>query len=244
MSILSKLKNFINNSNKVNLELKYHSKKADDIYSMAILQPLLTNLPYLPFNGGALRPICIAYILNEIIINQRKSVLEFGSGLSTIMMARLISKNNLKTKIVTVEHNENWATLIEQYLENENLLQFVTIIRADLKEIGTSLGAVNWYNYNEISTTIKDKKFDLIVVDGPIANSEKIKYSRFPAFVKLTNNFDEDFCLILDDANRTGEQEIIKSFISTNTNLKFSLISETLAVFRTKNDFNPIPIYY
>lgn len=244
MSILSKLKNFIKNSNNVNLELKYHSKKTDDIYSMTILQPLLIDLPYIPINGGALRPICIAYILNEIIINERKSILEFGSGLSTIIMARLISKNNIKTKIITVEHNEKWATIIEQYLGNENLLQYVTIIRADLKEIETSFGVVNWYDYNKISAIIEGEKFDLIVVDGPPANSEKIKYSRLPAFVNLKNNFAENYCFILDDANRKGEQEIIKSILKMNKDLNFDLISETLAVFRTKTDFNPIPIYY
>ncbi len=244
MDILSKFKYFIKNSNNKNLELDHHSKKSDDIYSMAILQPLLADLPYLPFNGGALRPMCMAYILNEIIINQRKFILEFGAGLSTIMMARLIKKNKLDTKIITVEHNVKWATIIKEYLENENLLQFVNIIKTDLKEIETSLGNVNWYDYNLIKKTIGDEKFDLIIVDGPPANTEKIKYSRFPALVNLTNNFAEDFCLILDDANRKGEQDIIKSFININSDINFSLISQTLAVFRTTNDFNPIPIYY
>lgn len=244
MNVITKFKYFINNSNIKNLELKHHSKKADDIYSMSILQPLLTDLPYLPFNGGALRPICIAYILNEIIINQRKMILEFGSGLSTIMMARLIKKNNLDVKIFSVEHNQEWASIIERYLEKENLRQYVNIIRTDLKEIKTNLGNVNWYEYNTIINNINHNKFDLIIVDGPPANAENIKYSRYPALINMTDNFEEDFCLILDDANRKGEQQIIKSFLDMNQDLSFSLISNTIAVFRTSNNFNPIPIYY
>lgn len=227
-----------------NSELKHNSKKADDISSMAILQPLLTGLPYLPFNGGALRPMCIAYILNEIIINQRKMILEFGSGLSTILMARLIKRNNLDVKIVTVEHNKEWAKIIEDYLKNEDLLQYVKIIQADLNEMETPFGKVNWYDYQTVLKNVEDKKFDLITVDGPPANGKKIRYSRYPAFTKMSDFFEEDFCLILDDANRKGEQKIIKSFMKTHPDLHFSLVSETLAVFRKTNTFNPIPVHY
>lgn len=245
MRIIEKIKYFVKNSNLKNLELINHSKKSDDIYSMAIMQPLLEGLPYLPFNGGALRPMCLAYILNEIIINERKMILEFGSGLSTIVMARLIKKNNLETKIYTVEHNESWANIIEDYLKKEELLEFVVIIRADLKEIETSaFGNVNWYELNAVSNIIKNKRFDFIIVDGPPANNEIIKYSRFPAFEVLSNNFADDFCLVLDDANRNGEKDILKAFRNKNKELSFCLVSKTLAVLRTSNNFNPIPIHY
>lgn len=228
----------------INPELKHHSKKADDIYSMSILKPLLTDLPYLPFNGGALRPICIAYILNEIIINQRKKILEFGAGLSTILMARLIKRNNLDVKIVTVEHNKEWVSIIEGYLKNEDLLPHVSIIQADLKEMETPLGKVNWYDYETVLKGVENKKFDLITIDGPPANGRKIRYSRFPAFINMHVFFEEDFCLILDDANRKGERKIIKSVKKIRPDLHFTIVSETMAVFRSKNNFNPIPLKY
>lgn len=244
MNIISKIKKAISNNNRSSIELKHHLKKSDDIYSMAILQPLLLGYPYLPFNGGALRPVCIAYILNEMIINQREHILEFGSGLSTIMMARLIKKNKFNTKIVTVEHNEEWAKILKKYLEDEDLLQFVNIVRVDLKEIITSLGNVCWYDYSKVSNAIKRMKFDLIIIDGPPANNPKIKYSRLPALEKFKDNFNSDFCLILDDVNRKGEQEIVEFYRENNNNVSYSVISETLGVFRTINKFNPIPIHY
>ena len=225
-------------------ELNHHSKKADDIYAMEILQPLIIDLPYLPFNGGSLRPLGIAYILNEIIMNQRKMVLEFGSGLSTVLMARLIKKNNLNVKIVTVEHNKQWATIIEGYLINEDLLGYVDIIQADLKEMETSLGKVNWYDYETVLKGVENKKFDLITVDGPPANGKKIRYSRFPAFIKMKDFFEEDFCLIVDDANRKGEQKIVKAIKKIRPDLHYTMVSETMAVFRKISSFNPIPLKY
>ncbi|WP_100615116.1 class I SAM-dependent methyltransferase [Confluentibacter citreus] len=244
MNILSKIKNVIRNNNKTYTELKHHIKKSDDIYSLAILQSLLIGYPYLPLNGGALRPVCIAYILNEIIINQREHILEFGSGISTIIMARLLKKNKLNTKIITIEHNEAWAKILKKYLEDEDLLQFVSVIVVDLKEIMTSKGHVSWYDYDRLSTAIKDMKFDLIIIDGPPANNPKLKYSRLPALEKLEGNFRNDYCLILDDVNREGEQEMVRFYRRKNNNIHYSVISGTLGVFRTKSKFNPIPIHY
>jgi len=244
MNFIKKIKKAISNNNTSSAELKHHLKKTDDIYSMAILQPLLFGYPYLPFNGGALRPICITYILNEIIINHRQSILEFGSGLSTIIMARLIKKNKLKANIITVEHNEEWAKILKKYLEDEDLLQFVKIVRVDLKEIDTSLGAVYWYDYYKVSNIIKEMKFDLIIIDGPPANNSNIKFSRLPALEKLDNSFKSDYCLVLDDVNRKGEQQLVDFFRERNPKSNYHVISGTLGVFRTMNNFNPIPIHY
>lgn len=251
MQIKTKLKGLVNEISKSNREshkntkqLTHHSKKADDIYAMSILQPLLSDLPYLPFNGGALRPICMAYILNEIIINQREMVLEFGSGLSTIVMARLIKRNNLKTRVVSIEHNEKWSSILQNYLENEGLQEFVKIVTVNLKDTETPLGVVKWYDYEKFSPVISDIKFDFVIIDGPPANGEEIQYSRFPSLFKLENNLAADFCLILDDANRKGEQELVKYYREHNTTMKYTLVSDTIAVFRSTVDFNPIPIHY
>ena len=244
MNFISRIKNAIKNNKKFGIELKHHGKKSDDIYSMSILQSLLIGYPYLPFNGGALRPVCIAYILNEIIINQRQQIIEFGSGISTIMMARLVKKNKLNAKIITLEHNEEWAKILKNYLEAEDLLNYVEIVHADLKEITTSLGTVGWYDYDKVLVAIKGIKFDLIIIDGPPANNSKIKHSRLPALEKLKDNLESDFCMILDDVNRKGEQELVEFYKERNKNIKFTLVSETLGVFRTTNKFNPIPIHY
>ncbi|AFL81690.1 putative O-methyltransferase [Aequorivita sublithincola DSM 14238] len=244
MKITSYIKKFIKNSNESFLELKNNSKKSDDIYSMAILQPLLTDLPYLPFNGGALRPFGMAYVLNEIIINQRRLILEFGSGLSTILMARLIKKNNLQTQIFTFEHNKKWASIIETYLERENLSRIVQVINTDLKKVDTSLGAVKWYDPSVFEKTLANYKFDLVLIDGPPANLKELEYSRLPGLTNIENNLAPDFCIILDDINRKGEQEVAKNYHALNQELTFTTVSQTIGVFRTKNDFNPIPIHY
>src|SRR5690606_36365313 len=80
--------NQLNNGNRLN---KFFS---EDILSVNFLNTLMNGYPYLPFSGSSLRPFCLNHILNDIVINNRKHIIEFGSGISTILIGRLIKKNN------------------------------------------------------------------------------------------------------------------------------------------------------
>ena len=241
MSVYSKIKNGIKN---LKFEIDLNSKKADDAYAMAIIQPLLNGNQYLPINGGALRPFCMAYILNEILISQRKSIIEFGSGISTILIARLIKLNNLSVKFISIEHNKDWIDVLNSQLKNEGLHDIVEIVHADLVKQNSELGEVISYEFKKIEEVITDIKFDLVIVDGPPANIENNKYSRFPVLLYLKNNLSNNYCFLLDDAERRGENTIIKDYKNRYPNLMFTLVGKTLGVFRNEVGFNPIPIYY
>ena len=84
----------------------------DDIFlqalterSLQILSPLINNWTYLPITNYSAGPIFYTHICNDIIINQRKYIVELGSGVSTILLARLIRKNRLNTRIISVDHD-------------------------------------------------------------------------------------------------------------------------------------------
>jgi predicted O-methyltransferase YrrM len=72
-------------------------------------------------------------MLNDIVINDRKSIIEFGSGLSTIMIGRLIKKNGLDTRVLPVEHDEEWMKALAGILKNENTGDAVTLLHARLR---------------------------------------------------------------------------------------------------------------
>ena len=44
--------------------------------------------PYLPWGSGALRPAGLATVCNDVVLNVRRRVVELGSGVSTVMLAR------------------------------------------------------------------------------------------------------------------------------------------------------------
>src|SRR5690606_38250097 len=63
-------------------------RRLEDVHALIVLQPLLVGHPVLPLTGSALRPHCLTHLINDILINRRRRILEFGTGLSTILLAR------------------------------------------------------------------------------------------------------------------------------------------------------------
>lgn len=237
MNIFTKFRNrFYNIENKgfVNETIN------QDIFSLTILSPLITNKPYLPINGGALRPFAIAFILNEILINKRKKIIEFGSGISTILIARLLKHHNLKCKVISIEHNKEWINTLNHLLNEEKINEYVQIVYSPLKKIEHKLGATPWYDIPK--DVISRNKFDLVIIDGPPAYEDKYRFSRYPAMETIIDSLCESCFILLDDANRYGEQKIIELW-EKQYNLNFNLkLGGSFAVLQDEALFNAVPI--
>jgi predicted O-methyltransferase YrrM len=48
-------------------------------------------------------------ILNDIVIHQRKNIVELGAGISTAYIAALLRKNKIDANFTTIEENEQWG---------------------------------------------------------------------------------------------------------------------------------------
>lgn len=211
------------------------SRRADyllsDIMGWQMLSPLMHDRPYLPFTGAALRPFCLSHILNDILVNSRKHIIEFGSGVSTLIIARLIKANDLPAKMVSIEHDENWCMRLRRLVKEEGLEEIVNQVHAPLGACHLSKNNCEWYKTESIISAIKSNKFDMIIVDGPPAWKPEIQLSRYPAVPFMLDNLDETFSIFLDDAIRPGEKDIIKmwekelglSFVISNQSLAYAV---------------------
>jgi hypothetical protein len=61
-----------------------------DADAWQILSPLLVHGGYLPWTTGSMRPAGLVEVCNEIVHGDRTRVLECGSGVSTVLLARLL----------------------------------------------------------------------------------------------------------------------------------------------------------
>ena len=57
---------------------------------MQILAPLTTA--YQPWSIFAIRPSGLVKVLNEIVINRRRCIVECGGGISTVYIAKLLQQ--------------------------------------------------------------------------------------------------------------------------------------------------------
>ncbi|WP_111307927.1 class I SAM-dependent methyltransferase [Confluentibacter sediminis] len=216
---------------------------SEDILSVNFLNTIIHGYPYLPFSGSSLRPFCLNHILNDIVINNRKNIIEFGSGISTILIGRLIKKNNLDTSIISIEHDLEWSQKLSQLLSNENLDGVVSVLHCPLEECKLALDNNLWYSTEILDSVTESKTFDMIIVDGPPAWIQSKGRSRYPAFPYMIDKLDENYSIYLDDAMREGEQSIIKLW-EEEFLIKFKHSGNSLAYYYNGISFFTEPYVY
>jgi hypothetical protein len=222
----------LNNFLKENLLLNY------DAISINMLNPLLKDLDYLPYTSSSLRFSHIAMIINDIIINNRKSVIEFGCGISTILIAKIIKQKGLDCFIYSIEDNEVWYNQIYNLLEKENLLSVIKLIKAELsQDINISdKEHIKWYNEKIIKNAIPEKvRFDTVIIDGP--PSYKYILARYNAIPFVFDRLSDNYIIFLDDADRIGEKKLLGIF-EKKFGLNFKIINYKLGVCIKGNYFN------
>ena len=179
-----------------------------DIKAMSLLPPL--NIPFVPWSSSAAQPLAVNYMLNEIVINGRRKVLELGSGISTLYLATVLSRHG--GTLLTVDHDENWLAVVESYLEQMDIPKdTVRVCHAPIKDFETKrFGDLPWYDAQAVRSSVSGDSFDMLVVDGPEAWMKTARYARYPALPLLSDALSADAVVFLDDIDRKGERRILK----------------------------------
>ncbi|NEQ41000.1 MAG: class I SAM-dependent methyltransferase [Okeania sp. SIO3I5] len=200
--------------------------------------PLSTN--YFPATTASINPHTLGCILNDIKINQRKYMIEFGGGLSTISCAKFAKLNNIELQLFTVEDNEEYMHILDKILREENLINIVHLIYAPLQPTSLSLENTPWYS-EAIKDNIGNTKFDIVLIDGPQAWKKHNYLSRFPAlpFLLREKLLAENYAIFFDDTNRKGSQIAIQRWQNEHK-VRFVKLSDVASVSFKGNHFNPI----
>jgi hypothetical protein len=207
-------------------------KKEEDIYAGSVfVGPLIQRMKRPPaFNQYALRPFAIAALSNEMLFNRRLKYLEFGGGISTVLLAKFIQIQGLSTQIVTIDHDEQWLSLLTEWLEQEQLTEIVSLHHAPLTQSSTPFGETSWYNKEIVRQITEHQNFDLVLVDGPPGKGGFNRYSALPVLIE-NQSLASEYALFLDDANRKTEKEIVRKW-SEDHGLKFSIMLDQVAITR------------
>jgi len=197
---------------------------AKDVISISTLPDL--DAQYLPWTKAALRPAAVSALLNEIVIHKRKKILEIGSGISTVYIAKIINESK---KIISIEEDKGWCDTVRNFIKEEGVSSSkYEIIHSPLNEIDES--TPKWYDREVLGSALEGKRFDMLFVDGPPADSKETRHDRYPALPFLSKYLGKEFVVFLDDAKRGGEKEVVREWEK-----EFSLersYSAGMAVFR------------
>lgn len=179
----------------------------EDLHAWQVLRPLLDAGPYLPWNSGAMRPGGLVEVCNEIVLGDRRRVLELGSGASTLLLARLLAQRG--GTLEAVEHDERWAAWVTAQLARESLDAIAGVTHAALEPSPHATGDLHWYAADPVASVLDRGPFDLLIVDGPPAHEQGQELARFPALGAVTDALTPDAVVILDDIVRPGERAVL-----------------------------------
>lgn len=195
---------------------------------------------FIPFSAWAISPSTILHVLNDIVINKRRNIVEFGSGASTFYIAKLLKVLQINAVFYSIESDEEWFLQMRKQIEISQLEEYVTIFHAPQTLVSENLklqGQKTWYDVEVLKTKLNENNIDLILVDGPFGGSTK--FARYSAIPFLKSKLAKDYSVFLDDVNRADEQEIAKEWENI-LKCKARYI-ERYAVFCTSKSFDVAP---
>ncbi len=140
----------------------------------------------------------VLYVLYRVLDEFKpKSILECGLGQSSKLTMQYADAYN--ADLIVCENNPEWVKFF--LLQMPSAEKYVKMHDLDMVEIVAPHKSRTYANFAD---TVRDKKFNLVVIDGPLGSAH---YSR-PEILDVVDSLDTSFVIMLDDMNRIGEQEI------------------------------------
>lgn len=166
-----------------------------------------TKLPMPSSGGWAVDAKSLAYLLEYVRDTKPRRILELGSGTSTIWLGYLCKA--IGAKMIAVDHLEHYLEQTRAELERHGLTDWVDLHLAPLEDLSIEGDEFSWYSLDALNNV---SDIDLLVVDGPPAATGP--KARFPALPKLERILSHDASVILDDAHRPDEMELLHEWLT------------------------------
>jgi hypothetical protein len=117
---------------------------------------------------------------------------------------------------------------VRRLVIDSGLQEVVTIVDASLAP--APVGNLDWYDVDVVSGALSGYTYDLLLVDGPPAWMPGHELARLPALPVLARYSAASSTVVLDDADREGEREIVRAW-ERDSPVKFSLyVAQGVAV--------------
>ncbi len=181
----------------------------------AALQPLIAAGPYLPWGAGTMRVAGLVAVCNDVVLSDRRCVVEIGSGTSSVLLTRLLRERwpGGEHRHVAVEHDAAWARWVADQLAREGLADRTTVLHVPLAPHPLGQAGLPWYDADllddGLGAALAGEPVDLLVVDGPPADTADKVLARYPALPAMRPRLAHGATVVLDDVERPGEQEVL-----------------------------------
>jgi predicted O-methyltransferase YrrM len=172
---------------------------------IGVYATLKPDLPYPPFGGWAISGDCARRLVELVMTVRPSSVIEAGSGLSTLLIAQALEIVGGDGRVVALEHEKQWMDRSTALLALHGMAHRADISHAPLVEIDLEGERFNWYDLSEVSLPTDA---EIIFIDGPPKATGPL--ARYPALPLLIDRLVPGGVILLDDAHRPDEKAAVQ----------------------------------
>ena len=168
----------------------------------------------MPSSGRwAMDPTGLLEVLFLIREMRPKVVLELGSGTSSIWIAYALERDG--GRLISVDHEPDFADRTKSLLDLHEISHVAEVRLAGLRQLNIDGEEFQWYDLDAFRNL---REVDLLLVDGPPGLPHET--ARYPALHVLQSRLAPNAVVILDDADRAGEQAIVQRWVTEVTGLR------------------------
>ena len=153
--------------------------------------------------GYAAAPDALVELVRIIDRRAPAQVLELGSGVSTIVIARRLQQSGAG-HVTALEHQPEHAERTRAELDAQGLSAVASVVDAPLREVTVGTGTWSWY---ELAAGLP-RAVDAVFVDGPPGATGSL--ARYPALPLLRDRLAPGATIFVDDGDRPDEQEMVR----------------------------------
>lgn len=187
-----------------------------ELKSAVALSALDLALP-VSYGSWAIDPAAALDLAQTVVDTSPKVIVELGSGVSSVIVAATLRKLGSNARHIVVDHEEEFLEKTKR-----RVLALGPGVHSEFWHcpLGqTSEALPPWYS--GVVERLGDAEIDLLFVDGP--PGKLFPQARRPALQMLRGNLSARAIVLLDDANREEEREIISSWSRENPDFEVTI---------------------
>jgi len=172
-----------------------------------------------PMGGWAASADFNVLMLQELISVRPRTVVECGSGTSTLLLALAVKQYDLPTRVVALEHLATHKAATESALREHGVADFAEVRLAPLSPVSVPDHATPWYAEERLRDL---DDIGLLVVDGPPGTTGEA--ARYPAVALLSDRLSARCTVLVDDLDRESDLEVAQSWRPLLPDFEFELL--------------------
>jgi predicted O-methyltransferase YrrM len=173
-------------------ELKQTFRQVEAIQNLNAMLPASDVLP--ATRGWAASPDLLLVLVDQVITQRPRLIVECGSGASTLWSALALRRFGIDGRIVALDHDPVFAAKTRDFLARHGVSDLAEVRVAPLEDFSLAGSTYSWYARRawEDLTGI-----DLLFVDGPPAATGP--KARYPALALLSGALNPAATIVVDD---------------------------------------------